>query len=52
VTSRLPCHATCLFDAAGRHELRELYTLGVYRHQVDLAAALGISIGILRAVLA
>lgn len=51
--SRLPCHAACLYDAAATHEIRELHQSSRYsRRQGDLAAALGISTSVLRAVLA
>ena len=51
VGSRLPCHARCLFDTVARDHLVEIASSGAYRTQLDLASDLGVSIGILRAVL-
>lgn len=49
--SRLEAHALCIYRPEDREAIRALSSAGVFRTDHELAAALGITTGILRAIL-
>lgn len=48
--SRLQCHARCLYSEADAATIAFADRSGLFKTQIELAARLGISVGVLRAV--